>query len=44
MADALGGLLEPCEVAYRSTVHEGAEHGYALPDRDIFDAKAAAKD
>ena len=44
MAEELGDLLKPCEVTYRSTMHEGAEHGYALPDRDIFDAKAAAKD
>ena len=23
---------------------KGAEHGYALPDRDIFDKKAAERD
>jgi carboxymethylenebutenolidase len=44
MAEELGRLLAPCAVKYRSTMHMGIEHGYALPDRDIFDAKAAAKD
>lgn len=44
MAEELGRLLEPCAVKYRSEMHMGIEHGYALPDRDIFDAKAAAKD
>lgn len=44
MAEELGKLLEPCAVDYRSQMHRGAEHGYALPDRDIFDAKAAAND
>jgi carboxymethylenebutenolidase len=27
-----------------SVVHRGAEHGYALPDRDIFDQQAANRD
>jgi carboxymethylenebutenolidase len=44
MAGELGNLLKPCAVKYRSTMHLGVEHGYALPDRDIFDARAAAKD
>ena len=44
MAEELGKLLEPCAVNYRSEMHRGIEHGYALPDRDIFDARAAAKD
>jgi carboxymethylenebutenolidase len=44
MAEELGNLLEPCAVKYRFTMHMGVEHGYALPDRDIFDAKAAAND
>ncbi len=37
-------LLTPCAVDYRYRVHDGASHGYALPDRDIFDARAAARD
>ena len=44
MAEELGRLLEPCQVTYRSVMHQGIEHGYALPDRDIYDAQAAARD
>lgn len=44
MATELGALLEGCEVQYRSHIHAAVEHGYALPDRDIFDAPAAARD
>ena len=40
MAEALA----PLAVEYRHQVHAGADHGYALPDRDIFDARAAARD
>ena len=29
---------------YRSNVHPGTEHGYALPDRDMFDKAAANRD
>ena len=31
-------------VRYRYNVHPGAEHGYALPDRDVFDKQAANRD
>jgi carboxymethylenebutenolidase len=31
-------------VRYRSIVHPGTVHGYALPDRDIFDKAAANRD
>jgi carboxymethylenebutenolidase len=44
MAEELGKLLEPCAVKYRSVMHKSVEHGYALPDRDIYDAQAAARD
>ncbi len=37
-------LLAPCAVSYRHQVHAGADHGYALPDRDLYDARAAARD
>jgi carboxymethylenebutenolidase len=37
-------ILAPLPVDYRYEVHAGADHGYALPDRDIFDARAAARD
>ena len=31
-------------VRYRGNVHIGADHGYALPDRDVFDKPAANRD
>ncbi|MBI4189719.1 MAG: dienelactone hydrolase family protein [Betaproteobacteria bacterium] len=31
-------------VRYRYEVHQGAEHGYALPDRDVHDKQAANRD
>jgi len=40
----MNAVLAPLPVAYRHLVHEGAEHGYALPDRDVYDASAAARD
>jgi len=41
----LGKLFAGCsEVKYRAIVHPGTEHGYALPDRDIFDKPAANRD
>ena len=44
MVKELENLLRPCPVSYRDAVHEGALHGYALPNRDIFHAQAAARD
>ena len=44
MIDELGALLAPCQVKYTREIHKGAEHGYALPDRDIFDKRAAERD
>jgi len=44
LIEKLGSLLAPLPVDYRYLVHKGAEHGYALPDRDIYDATAAARD
>lgn len=44
MVAELGDLLKPCHVKYTQQIHKGAEHGYALPDRDIFDKKAAERD
>ena len=29
---------------YQYEVHRGTEHGYTLPDRDIFDKRAANRD
>ena len=31
-------------VAYNELVHLGANHGYAIPDRDVYDKHAAARD
>jgi carboxymethylenebutenolidase len=44
MVRELEALLRPCPVAYRHAVHAGALHGYALPNRDIFHPRAAARD
>jgi len=44
MIAQLGDLLKPCQVKYSHEIHKGAEHGYALPDRDIFNKKAAERD
>lgn len=38
---ALGGRSD---LVYRFNIHAGAEHGYALPDRDIYDHAAAETD
>ena len=29
---------------YRAIVHQGADHGYALPDRDVYDKAASNRD
>jgi len=44
MVKELEALLRPCPVDYRYEIHEGAQHGYALPNRDIFDPRGAARD
>lgn len=44
MVKQLEELLRPCPVTYRYEIHKGAEHGYALPNRDIFHRHAAARD
>src|SRR5262249_1324280 len=40
MAQALWG----CRVRHHWRVHAGAEHGYALPDRNVFDQNATEQD
>ncbi len=42
--EAIGAFCAPLEVDYTHAVHTGVDHGYALPDRDIHDAQATAKD
>jgi carboxymethylenebutenolidase len=44
MIEQLGALLQRCPVAYHHEIHLGAEHGYALPNRDIHDKRAANRD
>ena len=44
MVKQLDELLRPCPVKYRYEIHPGAEHGYALPNRDIHDKRAAERD
>jgi len=44
MIRQLGELLKDCPVRYRPEIHLGAEHGYALPNRDIYDKRAANRD
>jgi carboxymethylenebutenolidase len=40
IADSMRGA----QVKYSYELHKGAEHGYALPDRDIYDRQAANRD
>ena len=43
--ETLGKLFAGCaQVKYRAIVHPGTVHGYALPDRDIFEKFAANRD
>jgi carboxymethylenebutenolidase len=43
--ETLAKLFAGCaDVTYRHIVHAGAEHGYALPDRDIFDKASYNRD
>src|SRR6266508_3610802 len=44
MVKELDELLRPCPVDYHYAIHTGAQHGYALPNRDIFDPHGAARD
>jgi len=40
----LAGLMRKSDARYRYEVHKGADHGYALPYRDVYDAQGAARD
>lgn len=44
MVQELEEILKPCPVRYQFTLHRGAEHGYSLPDRDIHNKQATARD
>jgi dienelactone hydrolase len=41
---ALSETFAGCPVDYYYEVHPGVEHGYALPDNDIHDKRAANRD
>jgi len=36
--------MQRAPVNYSYELHMGAQHGYALPDRDIYDKQAANRD
>jgi carboxymethylenebutenolidase len=40
----LDRVLRSHDVRYRYEVHRGADHGYALPDRDVYDKHCANRD
>jgi carboxymethylenebutenolidase len=42
--DALASAMKTSKARYHHEVHIGAEHGYALPNRDIYDQKATLRD
>ena len=42
--DALAAAMKASKARYHHEVHMGAEHGYALPNRDIHDKKATLRD
>jgi carboxymethylenebutenolidase len=44
VVDRLEQALSGCRVRYHWRVHAGAEHGYAMPDRNVFDQKATEQD
>jgi carboxymethylenebutenolidase len=41
---AIESALRGTKVGFRHEVHKGADHGYALPDRDVYDKQAANRD
>jgi carboxymethylenebutenolidase len=44
VAEWLEHALSGCRVRHHWRVHAGAEHGYAMPDRNVFDQKATEQD
>jgi carboxymethylenebutenolidase len=41
---AIADAMRSSPAVYRPVVHIGAEHGYALPDRDVYAKHAANRD
>lgn len=44
MVEAFAQAMKASEAKYQYRVHKNAEHGYALPDRDIADKQAMNRD
>jgi carboxymethylenebutenolidase len=44
LVNAIANAFSHPRVHYDCLVHPQAEHGYALPDRDVFDKQAANRD
>jgi carboxymethylenebutenolidase len=44
VVEQLDRALSGGPARYRSVVHPGAQHSYAVADRDVFDAEATAAD
>lgn len=42
--NALAATMPSANLRYHHELHPGAQHGYALPDRDIYDKVAANRD
>ncbi len=40
----IGEIMRRAKAKYRFEIHAGADHGYALPERDIYDESAAKRD
>jgi carboxymethylenebutenolidase len=41
---AVALAMKTSTTTYREVLHAGAHHGYALPDRDVYDKRAANRD
>jgi carboxymethylenebutenolidase len=44
MVEEWNGLMRDSSAHYGCKIHKGAEHGYALPDRDLFNKQGAEQD
>ena len=44
VVETVGAAFAGASAEFEHIVHAGAEHGYAIPDRDVFDKHAAARD
>ena len=44
MVEEWNDLMKNAPARYSCKIHQGAEHGYALPDRDLYNKKGAEQD